>query len=64
MKLNYPYKIIPLSINCDTVLLSHSPHHEVIHHNIYSNDQMHSLAKRYHNTHRILIISDSYETGR
>lgn len=64
MSLFAPFKIFQLPITCDTLLLTFSPHHQVIHRHTHHPDQLYSLLQPHEQTHKIFLIANSREEGQ
>jgi hypothetical protein len=49
-------KVTELPITCDTLLLTLSPHHHVVHRHATHPEQLHALLLPYQHTHRIVLL--------
>lgn len=59
-----PPRVLQTPISCDTLLLTISPHHSVIHIHANSLLDVPALIRPYQQTHKVVLLSSSPEQAR
>jgi hypothetical protein len=58
MELSFPHKIINLPITCDTLFVTFSQYHNVLHQHCHSFEELPSLLKNYVHKYKVVIVTE------